>query len=873
MAHLDSFRQANLDLTNGFIQLSLARTENTPFDRRQGLVLLEQATASFERQVAQLRQSEAITAEFQRELAHFHDVVQAFEAGAPDSQGWVALWVAFDRLEHQAESLDAQTRASLRAEEENLTRVFRLTITLAAVLFGGVGFNVYRAERGRSLSEQNLNFLNALTLTTSMAANANEAFQASVRLICEAQGWEYGEVWISHQGVLTIGAPHYIHPDAHDRLQAFWETTPAYDFSPGSGIPGRTWRSQASAWTFDVQRLKQAEFLRLEHAREAGLRGVVTIPIVDNTEVLAVMLFMSLRPLPADDRLLRLLSTALQQIAPVIRRQQITDALLVSKEKYRHFSEELEDRVRLRTMELEQEKTRTEAILLRLRESEVRYRALFEQSTDGVFILDLEGTHRFVNQHAADMLGYAPAELSGLSFREVIHPADHPKSENVLARLLAGELVPIYERRVRRKDGSSFPVEISAELVWDENGRPLHIQSLMRDITERKQAELALRQSEAKYREAANNLETVNQRLQLATEAGGIGIWEWDIQHDCLILDDQMYALYGTRPGKAPGSMAELRQGTLIHRGDLPRLEEELAQFLDAGALFDAGYRVVLEDGRIRHIRARAVMFRDENGQPQRAVGVNWDVTDEKAAAESLRRALEQEKELGELKSRFVSMASHEFRTPLAAISATTETLLAYRDRLNAAQLDARLHKILYQIEHMKGIMEDFLQLARIQAGRLELKLEAGDLAHLCTEIVEEFRAHAAYRERIALQSTPASIPYTFDVRVMRHVINNLIANALKYSAADALIHVCLCADGAAITLAVADQGIGIPTADLKHLFEPFHRGSNVGTTSGTGLGLTITKEGVELHDGTIDVDSELGVGTTFTVTLPVCEP
>ncbi|MEZ4639302.1 MAG: ATP-binding protein [Caldilineaceae bacterium] len=260
-------------------------------------------------------------------------------------------------------------------------------------------------------------------------------------------------------------------------------------------------------------------------------------------------------------------------------------------------------------------------------------------------------------------------------------------------------------------------------------------------------------------------------------------------------------------------------------------------------------------------------MQRDDDGNPLRVIGINWDVTDEQNAAEAMQRALEQEKELGELKSRFVSMASHELRTPMATISATTETLLLYRHRLEQEKIDARLRKILDQVGHMKEISEDVLQLSRIQSGRISLNLETSDLDHFCNEIIEDFRLTPSYRDRIAFQHGSGPLPYSFDPRLMRRVVGNLLSNALKYS--DGIVTVDLKEDTSGIHLAVSDHVIGIPKADIKRMFEPFHRAANVGAISGTGLGLPIVKEVVERHGGSICVQSEAGVGTAVTLMLP----
>jgi PAS domain S-box-containing protein len=248
------------------------------------------------------------------------------------------------------------------------------------------------------------------------------------------------------------------------------------------------------------------------------------------------------------------------------------------------------------------------------------------------------------------------------------------------------------------------------------------------------------------------------------------------------------------------------------------------------------------------------------------------DSTQRNLVEQSLKQALAHEKELVELKTRFVSVASHEFRTPLAAILATTETLTAYRKKMDEAQIDLRLDKIRLQVMHMKHIMEDVLQLARFQAGRVEAKLTPGDLEMLCQEIIEEYQSQEEFQGRIIYERSNSPLEFAFDSNLMRQIIGNLVSNGLKYSHKEKPVRVNLIQDSEQIVIKVQDEGIGIPSDDFKNLFEPFNRASNVGAISGTGLGLSIAKQSVELQNGIIIVDSQVGKGTTFTVIFPMRE-
>lgn len=235
-----------------------------------------------------------------------------------------------------------------------------------------------------------------------------------------------------------------------------------------------------------------------------------------------------------------------------------------------------------------------------------------------------------------------------------------------------------------------------------------------------------------------------------------------------------------------------------------------------------------------------------------------------------LQQALEKEKELSELKSRFVSMASHEFRTPLTTIFTLSETLRTYRNKLTEPQIDERLDKMQEQLGYLTAIMEDVLQLARLQARRMEFNPVWLNLDALCRTILEEFQSHPQAVQRLQYLSTGAHSKVYVDKRLMRQIFSNLISNALKYSPKEKMVHVQLREQNTDVILEICDKGIGIPPTDLQHLFEPFHRGENVGVVAGTGLGLVIVKEAVELHGGTITVKSLIGTGTTVTVQLPV---
>ncbi len=489
-----------------------------------------------------------------------------------------------------------------------------------------------------------------------------------------------------------------------------------------------------------------------------------------------------------------------------------------------------------------------------LRDSEARYRFLAENINDVIIKSSADGLPTYVSSASHALTGFAPEELIGISTADLTHPDDRADLADYTGQVIRmGGNFFSFVHRLRRKAGDYVWVESTTTIMRDaETGLPSEYISLVHDITERKAAVDALRQSETNFRKYVDS-------APLATVIS-------DQHGKIVVINAAAERLFGYQRHELVGQSIDVL------------VPEELREYhADHRTLYES----MPESRRLHPLQLQArrhdgtvfpadIQLSDIDTQPTPMVmSLIIDVTERKTAELALQQALEQEKEVVELKSRFVSMASHEFRTPLAAIMATTETLTFYRDRMDASQIDLRLDKIRQQVNHMKDIMEEVLELARIQAGKIEFKPSISDLDAVCQEVIEEFDSQALYRGRLVYVSHPMPLYAVFDRRLLRQIMGNLISNALKYSPMDKLVHIALHEEATQLVFTVTDEGIGIPPADIKRLFEPFHRASNVGTISGTGLGLSITKQGVDLHHGTIYPESVVGVGTTFVVTIP----
>lgn len=244
------------------------------------------------------------------------------------------------------------------------------------------------------------------------------------------------------------------------------------------------------------------------------------------------------------------------------------------------------------------------------------------------------------------------------------------------------------------------------------------------------------------------------------------------------------------------------------------------------------------------------------------------EIADRKQAQEELRQSLEKEQRLNQLKSRFTSMVSHEFRTPLTVIQTCAEMLETYAERMDAAKKAEKFQTIQMQVNHMVDLLGDILALDRAETVGPVYNPQAVDISAYCKMIVDEF-SPSAKTHQLKLSAPEDAGMVMIDEALMRRAIWNLLSNAVKYSPSETSVDVSVVPQRDQIQILVKDYGIGVPEEDRKDLFEIFHRAHNVGSIQGTGLGLPIVKQAVLAHGGTVDFESEIGVGTTFVMTLP----
>ncbi len=237
--------------------------------------------------------------------------------------------------------------------------------------------------------------------------------------------------------------------------------------------------------------------------------------------------------------------------------------------------------------------------------------------------------------------------------------------------------------------------------------------------------------------------------------------------------------------------------------------------------------------------------------------------------AQKIRESLAAAEALGEDKSRYLSMASHDLRAPLTAIQMSADMLRRYDQKWDEEKKSKHFQRIQQAVTNMNQMLEDVLTLSKAQSGKIAFNPAPVDILEFCSHLAEEVKPLASDRHRLTFSSHGDCQPAHVDEKLLRYLLTNLLGNAIKYSPNGGTVSFDVTCSDRAVTFRIADEGIGIPPEYQAKLFQQFERAANVGEIKGTGLGLCIVKQAVDLHGGEIAVESQVGVGTTFTVTLP----
>jgi PAS domain S-box-containing protein len=490
-----------------------------------------------------------------------------------------------------------------------------------------------------------------------------------------------------------------------------------------------------------------------------------------------------------------------------------------------------------------------------VRESDERAERFVQAGTEGI-VFYREGTIFDCNEAFIRMLGKRREDLIGMRASHLFQKKDWEFAEKHMH--LGRE--HLYPAQLPHADGSLVTVEITGRSVM-LNGQSASVASV-RDTSQIASMNEALLRSQARYRSLVDNSDQsalfildrvvvysnpAAQRFFSLSEEQLRGVQSTHLLHP----DDRAFALMRRKQMIAgdPDRTAVLRTITPPSEALTPDSKMGWARLHGSIIEWDGRWGVLI---------------------------FLTDITELRESQEKMRKSLAQEKELGDLKTRFVSMASHEFRTPLATIQTSSELLEHYNERLSAEERADAVADIQRAVQRMQGMMDSFLAFGRMDAGSTAFAPRATPLLTCLQGLLHETRTAQPRRHAVSIYLEPpldANTRLMLDETLLSQMVINLITNACKYSAKGTQVSVIAARQqtpqGAFLLISVQDQGIGIPEKELPRLFESFYRASNANTIPGTGLGLAIVDRAARAHGGSVQVKSLIGQGSEFTLSLP----
>ncbi|MBF0340876.1 MAG: PAS domain S-box protein [Magnetococcales bacterium] len=490
-------------------------------------------------------------------------------------------------------------------------------------------------------------------------------------------------------------------------------------------------------------------------------------------------------------------------------------------------------------------------------------RTITQALHDAIVSVSADGRIVFWNRAAETIFGYARDEVIGQPMTFLVperyripHATGMKMFHSTGADLSAGRT---FEAFGCHRNGGEIPVEISVS-SWTDGDDQLFFAAVLRDVSERKRAEDALRKS--------------RENLAKAQELAHLGSWEWEIAQDRLTWTDEVYRIFGARPGEFVADYGTFE--SMIHLEDRLRVRDAVARSLeDAEIPYVVEHRILRPDGAVRTVVEVGEVRHDVTGRPVSMVGTVQDITDRKRFEEELRRAKEEAEAGNRAKSEFLAVMSHEIRTPMNAI-------IGFSDLLASSRLDAEqrewVNGVLIASQGLVGLINDMLEWALSRSGEGGVEKTDFRVGRLVEDLAAASRVQAK-RKGLRLQTRIANdVPDRVqgDEKALRLVLRNLLGNAVKFTAQGEIgLEVDAGEEseqGRMVRFAVRDAGIGIPPDKQALIFAPFTQldSSHSRKFGGTGLGLALCSRLVERAGGRIWVESTVGVGSVFYFTMPL---
>jgi PAS domain S-box-containing protein len=516
-----------------------------------------------------------------------------------------------------------------------------------------------------------------------------------------------------------------------------------------------------------------------------------------------------------------------------------------------------------------------------LREQHEWFRVTLSSIGDAVIATDTKGVVTLLNPVAESLTGWKQQEAAGQPLERVfriVNERTRREVENPALRAIReGVIVGLSNHTVLiARNGTETPIDDAGSPIRDADGKTVGAVLIFRDVTvrrraERMQAELfererVARQSERAARETA---EAAELRLKLALDGGRLGTWDYNIAAGKVACSPGFEQIHGYQPGTFPGTFEAFQDE--IHPEDRDRVLMAIREAIDQQRDHHIEYRIVRKDGSVRWLEGRGCLFLDDHQSPDRMIGVCVDVTERRQASEADNQARLAAEEANRTKDEFLAMLSHELRNPLSSILGWASVLRSGQMPLERATQALEVIDRNARLEAQ--LVESLLDLSRITAGKLQLDSERIELAALLGSVMDSLRP-AADEKGINLQiSTEPDVVIVGDSARLQQIFSNLLTNAVKFTPRGGQVQVRLCRVGSNAQIQVADDGGGIDSDLLPHIFDRFRQGESTKGRShgGLGLGLAIVRELVQAHGGSVLAESPgRGRGSTFTVTFPI---
>jgi len=489
--------------------------------------------------------------------------------------------------------------------------------------------------------------------------------------------------------------------------------------------------------------------------------------------------------------------------------------------------------------------------------------ALIVQNTSDLIGLHKpDGTILFMNPSTRAITGYEPEEMVGTNPYDRFHPEDLSRIQESHNDSLEGNIVRSLVYRTQRKDGSYLWLETMTTPVINTQGEVEYLVTVSRDISARVQMEQELRQE----RDVLSQI--------MATSPSGITVVDRDGQ--IIYANRRAEEIHGA-PQQDITSLtydSPTWQHTDYDGNPWPDEKQPFVQVMTTRQpVWDVRHAIRWSDGRVVYLAINGAPILDEHGEISKVVFTVEDYTQRKLQEDQLITALEREKVLNEMKSTFISMVSHEFRTPMSIIMTSTSLLRMKKALLTEEEYLSRLARIEAQIKHLNALIADVTAINKEDSVGHRLFPSLIQLSAFFEQVAEEVHSSFPNHNPIQIINDGGGDTVLLDLFRLQQIFVNLFSNAMKYSEDHTETRCRYLCDKDVLKVTLYDQGIGIPHEDQAHLFEAFFRASNVSNISGTGLGMAIVKRALDALGGTMQVESEVGVGTTFTLRIPLPPP